>query len=160
MMKTFLLPHIAASALLVSLAGCSSKLSEADVYLAMAKVEQAVQQQDCAAIAHWLAPQAEVVIDTRQADSPEPLRLNKSEYLQLLGASWTAAGSRYSHERSNTRVEMAPGGKTATAYATVRENAALQGQPISSVSDEVATFAMLNGRLQITYVQATMLSMQ
>ena len=121
MMKTFLLPHIAASALLVSLAGCSSKLSEADVYLAMAKVEQAVQQQDCAAIAHWLAPQAEVVIDMRQADSPEPLRLNKSEYLQLLGASWIAAGSRYSHERSNTRVEMAPGG-------VCTDNAALQLQ--------------------------------
>ena len=53
---------------------------------------------------------------------------------------------------------MARGGKTAVAYATVRENAALQ--PITSVSDEVATFAMLNGRLQITYVQATLLSMQ
>jgi hypothetical protein len=126
----------------------------------MAKVEQAVQQQDSAAIAQWLAPQAEVVIDMRHADMPEPLRLNKSEYLQMLGASWTAAGSRYTHERSNTRVEMARGGKTATAYATVRENAELQGRTISSVSDEVATFAMLNGRLQITYVQATLQSMQ
>lgn len=159
-MKTNILPHLTGCALLLSLLGCSSKLSEGDVYLAMAKVEQAVQQQDSAAIAQWLAPQAEVVIDMRHADIPEPLRLNKSEYLQLLGTSWTDAGSRYTHERSSTRVEMARGGKTAVAYATVRENAALQGQPITSISDEVATFAMLNGRLQITYVQATLLSMQ
>lgn len=159
-MTNTLLPRIVGSSLLLSLAGCSSKLSEGDVYLAMAKVEQAVQQQDCAAIAHWLAPEAEVVIDMRHADSPEPLRLNKSEYLQLLGKSWNAAGAYYTHERSSTRVEMARGGKTAVGYATVRENAALQGQPITSISDEVATFAMLDGRLQITYVQATLQSVQ
>ncbi len=160
MMKTSLLSPIAAGALLASLTGCSSKLNEGDIYLAMAKVEQAVQQQDSAAVAQWLAPEAQVVIDMRQADMPEPMRLNKSEYLQLLSASWIAAGNRHSHERSNTRVEMAPGGKTAIAYATVRESAALQGQPVTSVSDEVATFAMLDGKLQITYVQATLLSMQ
>lgn len=159
-MKASLFSSIAAGALLASLAGCSSKLSEGDVYLAMAKVEQAVQQQDSAAIAQWLAPHAQVVIDMRSADMPEPLRLNKSEYLQLLDTSWSAAGNNYSYERSNTRVEMAPGGKAAMAYATIKEIAALQGEPVTSVSDEVATFALLNGKLQITYVQATVLSVQ
>lgn len=159
-MKSFVRTLLCICPLLFALTGCSSKLSEADVYLAMAKIEQAVQQQDSAAVAQWLAPQAEVVIDMRHADIPEPLRLKKTEYLQLLDASWRAAGSRYTHERSNTRVNIAPGGKTATAYATIRENAWLQGKPVTSISDEMAMFALLDGRPQITYVQATVLSMQ
>ena len=151
---------IGCTALLAALAGCSAKLSEADIHQALARIDQASQQQDVAVFEQLLAPTATVKIDMRAADIDQPLELNKSQYLQLLKASWQVAGSDYRYARSNTRISFMPGGKVATASATIQETVKQDGQTVTSTMDEVSTFALLDGKLQVTSVQGVLLSMQ
>ena len=107
-----------------------------------------------------LAPQAQIVIDMRAVDVPEPLQLNKSQYLQLVRSGWAQASTRHHYARSNTRIQLAPGGKTATASATIQETATVQGQTMTSTTDEVSTFSLVDGKLQVTQVQGTVLSIK
>lgn len=147
-------------ALLASLAGCSATLTEADIQQALTRIEQASQQKDITVLEQILAPQAQIVIDMRAVDVPEPLQLNKSQYLQLVQFGWAQASTQHHYARSNTRIHLAPGGKTATASATIQETATVQGQTMTSTTDEVATFSLVDGKLQVTQVQGTVLSMQ
>lgn len=147
-------------ALLASLAGCSAKLTEADIQQALTRIEQATQQKDSTVLEQLLAPQAQIVIDMRAVDVPEPLQLNKSQYLQLVRSGWAQASTRHHYVRSNTRIHLAPGGKTATASATIQETATVQGQTMTSTTDEVASFSLVDGKLQVTKVQGIVLSMQ
>ena len=151
---------LAVSAVIASLTACSAKMTEADIHQVMADIDQATQQRDVAVLERVLAPQAEIEIDMRVANLPEPLKMNKGQYLQLLKAGWAEAGTSYQYERSNTRINMAPGGKAATASATVKETSKIQGQVMTSVSDEVATFVLKDGKPQVTKVRGVVLSMQ
>ena len=151
---------IGCTALLAALAGCSAKLSEADIHQALARIDQASQQQDVAVFEQLLAPTATVKIDMRAADIDQPLELNKSQYLQLLKASWQVAGSDYRYARSNTRISLTPNGKGATASATIHESMELQGVSMTSVSEQISTFALTDGKLKLTQVNGRLLSIE
>ena len=74
--------------------------------------------------------------------------------------SWAATGTSYRHERSNTRISLTPNGKGATASATIHESMELQGVSMTSVSEQISTFALTDGKLKLTQVNGRLLSIE
>ena len=146
--------------LMASVMGCSAKLSEADVEQALAQIDQAIQQQDLDALDKLLAPQVKITIDMSAAANVPPQTLGKEEYLTALRVSWAATGTSYRHERSNTRISLTPNGKGATASATIHESMELQGVSMTSVSEQISTFALTDGKLKLTQVNGRLLSIE
>ena len=146
--------------LMASVMGCSAKLSEADVEQALAQIDQAIQQQDVATLEQMMAPQIQFMLDTSEAANVPSQTLGKDEYLTALRVSWAATGTSYRHERSNTRISLTPNGTSATASATIHESMELQGVSMTSVSEQISTFALTDGKLKLTQVNGRLLSIE
>ncbi len=155
------LTSIACTGVLLGLAGCGgNKLTEASVQEAITQADQASQRRDLPFFEQLLAPDAVATLDMRAANIPEPLQLNKSQYLQLMKVGWDAVGSNYRMERSNVRIDITPSGKSASVSATVSEFTTFQGTPSNSTSHQSLTYALIKDKLQVTRINVELLTLQ
>ena len=146
--------------LLLAGAAFSASLTEADIERMLNQIDQAAQNHDAEGVGRHLAPQVKITIDMSAVAPQMPTqRLGKAEYLAQLREGWTQV-QHYSYQRGNTRITIAPGGQSASASATVRESLKMQGQMLTSVSDETTLVELIKGQPLATEVRATVRSMR
>ena len=63
-------------------------------------------------------------------------------------------------KRINTRIEIAPDGKSARITGTVKETIGLQGRSFTSTVDEVARVELIKGQPLMSEIQATLTSIR
>jgi hypothetical protein len=79
------------------------------------------------------------------------LRMNKTEYRQMLTATWGGASS-YEYHRSNEKITIA--GDQATITADIAESLVVDGQKLDTKARERATVESFDGTLMLTQLLA------
>ena len=155
-----LLPSLAAAgtAFLLSTAAWSADLTQAELKTMLAQLDKAVQAHDSAGVGRLLAAHVKITIDMKSSGVPV-MRMNKSEYMAQLRQGWSES-QNYGYQRINTRIEIAPDGKSARITGTVKETIGLQGRNFTSTVDEVARVELIKGQPLMTEIQATLASIR
>jgi ketosteroid isomerase-like protein len=136
-----------ASALISSAPLFAQELTQSGVKAFIASIDAAISRRDVDTIVSHIAEHAVVSATVLLQGQTQTLRMNKSQYRQMLTMAWSAASS-YEYARSNEKISI--DGNQATVTADVAESMVIQGQPFATQARERATVENLDGKLMLT----------
>ena len=145
--------------LLLASAACAASLTEASIQPMLVQIDRAAQSHDVEGIIKLMAPQVRIQIDMTAVGAPQVATLSRSECASALRSSWAQSQS-YNYQRSNTKIRVAPGGQSAIVTATVKETLKLQGQTVTSTTDETTRIELSKGQPLVTEVHGVVRSIQ
>jgi ketosteroid isomerase-like protein len=140
-----------ASALACSAPALAEQLTETALKAFSAKIDAAISRRDVETIVAHIAEHAVISGTALVQGQMQTFRMNKSQYRQMLTATWSVASS-YEYGRSNERVTI--DGDQAVITADIAETMVIQGQQISTKARERATVESIDGRLLLTQMVA------
>jgi hypothetical protein len=140
-----------ACALLGSAPLAAEELTERDLKAFIAKLDDAIARRDVDTIIGRIAEHAVISATVTVFGQTKVLRMNKTEYRQMLTATWGGASS-YEYRRSNEKITIA--GDQATITADIAESMVLDGQKLDTKARERATVESFDGTLMLTQLLA------
>ena len=143
--------------LLLSGAACAAGMTEADINHVLGQLDQASNSKNVDGVLKHMAPQVRIQIDMSAVGMQQPMVMSRAEYASSLRDNWGQA-MNYRYQRSNTKIRIAADGQSAQATASVKESMKIQGQPISSVTDETTKFELIKGQPMATEVRGVVRS--
>ena len=102
-------------------------------------------------IGNYLSDAFERVIEVPHKKWIATVRINKHDYLGLIGDGW-ASTMEYDYHRDNTVIHVMPDGQSGHSYSTVTENVTREGERMTSRFREYAYYGIENGRPVITRI--------
>lgn len=149
------LPAIILVAAIAAPVVASQKITSAQVRQTLESMLAATKRQDVTGIMQFIAPDATISVSMQSSLGAQQMELNRDEYRDYLDQAFRSMKS-YSSKYSNLKINISPNGKTAAARLKLEEVAVLRvyNSTVRSVSDEVLKFAIVDGKLLITSVEA------
>jgi len=136
------------------------QLTKADVEAMIRKMDLAIEARDIAAIEPLLTPDVKIVI--KNLPTPEGLKtmeMTRDQYIQN-SKDVFANAQDYKYSRQDQVIEILDGGKKAVITAVVSEHITMQGQQITSVTNERATVEVRDGKALITALEGDVVEMK
>jgi hypothetical protein len=140
-----------ACAVLASAPLAAEELTERDLRAFIAKLDDAIAQRDVDTILARIAEHARISVTVTVFGQTQTLRMNKTEYRQMLTTAWNGASS-YEYHRSNEKITIA--GDQATITADIDESIVVEGRKVDTKARERATVESFDGTLMLTQLVA------
>jgi hypothetical protein len=138
-------------ALLFTAPLAADELTERDLKAFTAMIDAAIARRDAETIVKHIAEHAVISATVNVQGRTQTLRMNKTQYRQLLAATWSAV-SNYEYRRSNEKITIER--DQATITADISESMVVQGQPVETKVRERATVENYDGTLMLTQLVA------
>lgn len=136
------------------------QLTKADIEVMIRKMDIAIEARDIAAIEPLLAPDVKIVIKNLPTpDGLKTMELLRDQYLQN-SKDVFANAQEYKYSRQGQVIEILDGGRKAVITAVVSEHITMQGQKITSVTNERATVGIRDGKALITALEGDVIEMK
>ncbi|MBI3714595.1 MAG: nuclear transport factor 2 family protein [Betaproteobacteria bacterium] len=139
--------------LLAAVAAHAQVFDKKNVEKFMTEMDQAQIKQDAAGMEKFLSPAVTITMSITQAGKKQTTEMSRSEYIASARQNFAAAKD-YRYQRSNTKIEIAGGGKKAVVTAKNTESMKMQGLPVTGVSQVTLTVELIDGQPMVTSVVA------
>lgn len=140
-----------ACALLGSAPLAAEELTERDLKAFTAMIDAAIARRDADTIVKHIAEHAVISATVDVQGRTQTLRMNKSQYGQMLARTWNAASS-YEYRRSNEKIAIDR--DQATITADITESMVVEGRQVNTKVRERATVESYDGTLMLTQLVA------
>ena len=131
--------------------GAAEQITEEQIRKVIEATDAAARERDVEIIGDYLSDAFEKVIEVPHKKWIAKVRINKHDYLGLIGDGW-AGPMEYNYHRDNTVIHVMPDGQSGHSYSTVTENVTLEGERMTSRFREYAYYGIENGRPVITRI--------
>jgi hypothetical protein len=129
-----------------------TKITESEVLDLLNKIELAAKNKDAEAVVANMSEKAEIKATVTTAGQTQTLKYNRDQYREFLKNSFVQLNN-YTYSRQNTRVKIAPDGRTAIVTEEISESMTFNGQTIRTLSSEVASLAIEDGKIVTRYIE-------
>lgn len=137
--------------LLAFRSGTAEQITEDQIRDVIEATDAAARERDVEIIGDYLSDAFERVIEVPHKKWIATVRINKHDYLGLIGDGW-AGTMEYDYHRDNTVIHVMPDGQSGHSYSTVTENVTREGDRMTSRFREYAYYGIENGRPVITRI--------
>lgn len=133
--------------------GCSgAKITEPEVQDFLKKIEVAVASKDADAIVAGMSEKVQIKATVTAGGQTQNLTFTREQYRDFLKKSFVLIGD-YKYARQNTQVKVSSDGKSAVVTEEISETTTLNGQTIRSLSTQVASLVIENGKIVTRYIE-------
>lgn len=134
--------------------GCSSKIKEEEVHTILAAVDKAAHNRNPEGVVAHMADDVIIRISMQVPFESKNFVFTRDQYKVQLQQGYDMAKA-YEYGRKNTKIAIAPDGKSAKVDSQTFEAVAFQGGAARVEAQETAIFEIRNGKILITSVEAT-----
>jgi len=145
----FLLPAL----LLAAFTAHAQALDKKNVEKFLTEMDQAQINLDAAGMEKFLSPGVKITMSITQGGKKQTTEMSRGEYIASARQNFAAAKD-YRYQRSNTKIEIAGGGKKAVVTAKNVESMKVQGLPMTGISQVTLTVELIDGQPLVTSVMA------
>lgn len=129
-------------------AGQAVKIQETQVLSVLKSLDAALLTNDTKSAFTNFAPDAAITMILTDNGETTTNQYNLKQYRDILESGWSSF-SDYRTERSQTKVQIAPDGRSATTKSTLLEKFRHAGVPQSCLTEENYTFELVENRILI-----------
>jgi hypothetical protein len=140
-----------ACALLGSAPLAAEELTERDLKAFIVTMDDAIARRDADTIIGRIAEHAIISATVTVFGQTQTLRMNKTQYRQMLTTTWNGASS-YEYERSNEKIVI--DGDQAMITADIAESIVIEGKQVDTKARERVTVESFDGTLMLTQLVA------
>lgn len=136
----------------------AAKITEEKLRAIINSMEAAITRGDVKGVIEHMASDVVVTVHVPGPEGTQVITMNLRQYEQFFEEGMKAV-TDYIYTRKDTKIDIAPGGDTATVKSTVLERTTLNGRVISSIAEETAVFELQQGRILITSLEGVIISL-
>ena len=135
--------------LVIATSSYGAELTEKTVKQVLARIDQAVNDQNANALAKELSNDVFVKLNISMKGRKQAMTASKKRYISMLEQAW-AQTSDYKYSRSNVEINIK--NNIAFVSAIVHESMSVNGQNVSGSTSEDVTIEIVNGKPLVTRV--------
>ena len=139
------------SVLLSLPAQAADRITDEQIQQVINATDAAAMNRDVAGIGEYLSDSFKKIIEFRYKKWMAKVKLHKEQYLELIDEGWVNSGE-YDYQRDDTEIHVSPDGLSGLSHSTVTEYMVQDGEKMTSMFREYATYELENGRPVITRV--------
>ena len=125
-------------------------ITKEQVEAVLEKLDRAIENRDVDGVLANFSDNAQIKITIEGTGST--MVFTKSQYASNLKEGWGSVDA-YEYSRRNTNIIVSPDGKSATVADDVLESVTISGQVLRTMTSEVATLSLEDGKLVATSME-------